>query len=82
MMSQLEVFSLSVNVEIGDWNSYELSLTYVQADCQFDVLTVLTPSNWNPETNDTSFESPNKKLLESGENLALASSSAWPRPLN
>ena len=34
------------------------------------------------ETNDTSFESPNNKLLESGKILGVASFWGWPRPLN
>ena len=33
-------------------------------------------------TNDTSFESPNIELLESGKKLGMALSWGWPRPLN
>ena len=34
----------------------------------------------NLETNDTSFESPEIELLESGEKLGVALSWSWPRP--
>ena len=34
------------------------------------------------ETNDTSFENPNKKLLESGKKFGVASPWGWPHPLN
>ena len=40
------------------------------------------PSQRSSETNDTSFESPNNKLLESGKILGVASFWGWPRPLN
>ena len=36
----------------------------------------------NFQTNGTSFESPNKRLLETGEKMGLALSLAWPNPLN
>ena len=40
------------------------------------------PSQRSSETNDTSFESPNNKLLESGKILGVASFWGWLRPLN
>ena len=40
------------------------------------------PSQSSSETNDTSFESPDNKLLESGEILGVSSFWGWPRPLN
>ena len=43
----------------------------------------LSPPSWKiPGTYDTSFENPNKKLLESGKKFGVASPWGWPHPLN
>ena len=48
----------------------------------FQLMSNFVWSTCSREKFNTSFESPNKKLLELGKKMGLASSWGWPRPLN